>query len=114
MRISDWSADVCSSDRQRGRVLSTDWPMRGRQSRIAAGRGRRRIPPAGRVLVPETPPGFLPMSASQPLVQSPLSAPASALAVAVALAVLYVVWGSTYLGIRFALEGEIGRASGWD
>src|SRR3546814_671253 len=45
------------------------------------------------------------MSASQPLVQSPLSAPASALAVAVALAVLYVVWGSTYLGIRFALEG---------
>src|SRR3546814_6429713 len=79
--------------------------MRGRQSCIAAGRGRRRIPPAGRVILPETPPGFLPMSASQPLVQSPLSAPASALAVAVALAVLYVVWGSTYLGIRFALEG---------
>src|SRR3546814_2151563 len=127
MRISDWSSDVCSSDLktqrssafafddfissdwsracQRGRVLSTDWPMRGRQSCIAAGRGRRRIPPAGRVLLPETPPGFLPMSASQPLVQSPLSAPASALAVAVALAVLYVVWGSTYLGIRFALEG---------
>src|SRR3546814_635229 len=97
---SDWSR-AC----QRGRVLSTDWPMRGRQSCIAAGRGRRRIPPAGRVLLPETPPGFLPMSASQPLVQSPLSAPASALAVAVALAVLYVVWGSTYLGIRFALEG---------
>src|SRR3546814_3273022 len=48
---------------------------------------------------------IFPMSASQPLVQSPLSAPASALAVAVALAVLYVVWGSTYLGIRFALEG---------
>src|SRR3546814_16975988 len=45
------------------------------------------------------------MSASQPLVQSPLSAPASALAVAVALAVLYVVWGSTYLGIPFALAG---------
>ena len=45
------------------------------------------------------------MSASQPLVQSPLSAPASTLAVAAALAVLYVVWGSTYLGIRFALEG---------
>src|SRR3546814_4032961 len=80
--------------------------MRGRQSCIAAGRGRRRIPPAGRVILPETPPGFLPMSASQPLVQSPLSAPASALAVAVALAVLYVVWGSTYLGIRFALRSE--------
>lgn len=45
------------------------------------------------------------MSASPPLVQSPLFAPASALAVAAALAVLYVVWGSTYLGIRFALEG---------
>src|SRR3546814_1345731 len=45
------------------------------------------------------------MSSSQPLWQSPLSAPASALAVAVALAVLYVVWGSTYMGIRFALEG---------
>src|SRR3546814_3159598 len=36
---SDWSR-AC----QRGRVLSTDWPMRGRQSCIAAGRGRRRIP----------------------------------------------------------------------
>src|SRR5690606_9147921 len=47
----------------------------------------------------------LPMSASQPLVQPPVSAAAPALAVAVALAVLYVVWGSTYLGIRFALEG---------
>src|SRR3546814_17378867 len=81
--------------------------MRGRQSCIAAGRGRRRIPPAGRVLLPETPPGFLPMSASQPLVQPPLSAPASPLVFAVALAVLYVVWGPTYLGIRF----EIGRAS---
>lgn len=45
------------------------------------------------------------MSASQPLVQSPVSAAAPALAVAAALAVLYVVWGSTYLGIRFALEG---------
>src|SRR3546814_5321502 len=126
MRISYLSSDVCSSDLktqrsnafsfddfissdgsracQRGRVLATDWPIRGRQSCIAAGRGRRRIPPAGRVILPETPPGFLPMSASQPLVQSPLSAPASALAVAVALAVLYVVWGSTYLGIRFRSE----------
>ena len=27
------------------------------------------------------------------------------LAVAAALAIVYVVWGSTYLGIRFALEG---------
>src|SRR3546814_12404246 len=79
--------------------------MRGRQSCIAAGRGRRRIPPAGRVLLPETPPGFLPMSASQSLVQSPLSAPASALAVAVALAALYVVGGSTSLGLRFAWDG---------
>lgn len=41
------------------------------------------------------------MSASPPLVQSPVSA----FAVAAALAVLYLVWGSTYLGIRFALEG---------
>ena len=41
------------------------------------------------------------MSASSPLVQSPVSA----FAVAAALAVLYLVWGSTYLGIRFALEG---------
>lgn len=31
--------------------------------------------------------------------------PASALAVALALASVYLVWGSTYLGIRFALEG---------
>ncbi|GAA3934739.1 drug/metabolite exporter YedA [Luteimonas lutimaris] len=41
------------------------------------------------------------MSASPPLVQQPVSA----FAVAAALAVLYLVWGSTYLGIRFALEG---------
>ena len=32
-------------------------------------------------------------------------AAAPALAIAAALAVVYVVWGSTYLGIRFALEG---------
>ncbi len=31
--------------------------------------------------------------------------PASALAIALALAAVYLVWGSTYLGIRFALEG---------
>lgn len=43
----------------------------------------------------------LPMSATPPLVPRT----ASAFAVAMALAVLYVVWGSTYLGIRFALEG---------
>ena len=38
---------------------------------------------------------------------SPAQAPARAagLAVAFALAIVYVVWGSTYLGIRFALEG---------
>ena len=30
---------------------------------------------------------------------------AAGLAVVVALAIVYVVWGSTYLGIRFALEG---------
>ncbi len=41
------------------------------------------------------------MSASPPLVQPPVSA----FAIAAALAVLYLVWGSTYLGIRFALEG---------
>lgn len=31
--------------------------------------------------------------------------PASTFAIALALAAVYVVWGSTYLGIRFALEG---------
>jgi drug/metabolite transporter (DMT)-like permease len=31
--------------------------------------------------------------------------PASTLAIAVALACVYLIWGSTYLGIRFALEG---------
>lgn len=31
--------------------------------------------------------------------------PASTLAVALALAAVYLIWGSTYLGIRFALEG---------
>jgi drug/metabolite transporter (DMT)-like permease len=36
--------------------------------------------------------------------QAPARA-ASGLAVAAALAIVYVVWGSTYLGIRFALEG---------
>ncbi|KAF1686732.1 drug/metabolite exporter YedA [Pseudoxanthomonas broegbernensis] len=38
---------------------------------------------------------------------APAQAPAHAagLAVVVALAIVYVVWGSTYLGIRFALEG---------
>ena len=37
----------------------------------------------------------------------PAQAPARAagLAVVLALAIVYVVWGSTYLGIRFALEG---------
>ncbi len=33
------------------------------------------------------------------------SAPASRTAVVLALLLVYVVWGSTYLGIRFALEG---------
>ncbi|HVI58572.1 MAG TPA: drug/metabolite exporter YedA [Luteimonas sp.] len=41
------------------------------------------------------------MTASPQLVPPPVSA----FAVAAALSVLYVVWGSTYLGIRFALEG---------
>ena len=38
---------------------------------------------------------------------APAQAPAQAagLAVVVALAIVYVVWGSTYLAIRFALEG---------
>jgi drug/metabolite transporter (DMT)-like permease len=31
--------------------------------------------------------------------------PASALAIGLALAAVYLIWGSTYLGIRFALEG---------
>lgn len=31
--------------------------------------------------------------------------PASALAIALALTAVYLIWGSTYLGIRFALEG---------
>lgn len=33
------------------------------------------------------------------------AAPARGLAIAVALAAVYLIWGSTYLGIRFALEG---------
>jgi len=36
---------------------------------------------------------------------APLSRPASVLAIALALAAVYLVWGSTYLAIRFALEG---------
>ncbi len=42
-----------------------------------------------------------------PTAASPRSvvAPVSTLAVALALASVYLVWGSTYLGIRFALEG---------
>jgi drug/metabolite transporter (DMT)-like permease len=35
----------------------------------------------------------------------PAFAPASAVAIVAALAIVYLVWGSTYLGIRFALEG---------
>jgi drug/metabolite transporter (DMT)-like permease len=31
--------------------------------------------------------------------------PASAFAIAIALTAVYLIWGSTYLGIRFALEG---------
>jgi len=36
---------------------------------------------------------------------TPTAAPARGLAIAVALAAVYLIWGSTYLGIRFALEG---------
>ena len=36
---------------------------------------------------------------------SPVAAPARGLSVVVALAAVYLIWGSTYLGIRFALEG---------
>jgi len=36
---------------------------------------------------------------------APVSRPASILAIALALAAVYLVWGSTYLAIRFALEG---------
>ncbi len=41
------------------------------------------------------------MSATSPV----MARPASALAVAFALASVYILWGSTYLAIRFALEG---------
>ncbi len=41
------------------------------------------------------------MSATPPLVPATVSA----LAVGLALATVYLIWGSTYLGIRFALEG---------
>jgi hypothetical protein len=34
----------------------------------------------------------------------PKAAPATAVAIACALAAVYVLWGSTYLAIRFALE----------
>ena len=34
-----------------------------------------------------------------------IARPASALAIAGALAAVYILWGSTYLAIRFALEG---------
>lgn len=42
-----------------------------------------------------------------PTAASPRSvaAPVSTFAIALALAAVYLVWGSTYLGIRFALEG---------
>src|SRR5690554_2630014 len=36
---------------------------------------------------------------------APVVPAASPLAIALALAAVYLVWGSTYLGIRFALEG---------
>lgn len=36
---------------------------------------------------------------------APTAAPARGLYVVVALAAVYLIWGSTYLGIRFALEG---------
>lgn len=36
---------------------------------------------------------------------APVSRPASLLAIGLALAAVYLVWGSTYLAIRFALEG---------
>src|SRR5690606_17585652 len=52
----------------------------------------------------ESPRLLLPPSLSM---TAPARAPARAagLAVVFALAIVYVVWGSTYLGIRFALEG---------
>lgn len=47
-----------------------------------------------------------PSSDGLPMSVPPLvPASVSALAVALALAAVYVIWGSTYLGIRFALEG---------
>ncbi|GGJ98038.1 drug/metabolite exporter YedA [Luteimonas terricola] len=44
------------------------------------------------------------MGAASPVL-SAARTPPGALAVALALGALYLVWGSTYLGIRFALEG---------
>ena len=43
------------------------------------------------------------MGAASPTL--PSRAPPAVLSVALALGLVYVVWGSTYLGIRFALEG---------
>lgn len=43
------------------------------------------------------------MGAASPIL--PSRTPPAAMAVALALGLVYVVWGSTYLGIRFALEG---------
>jgi len=54
----------------------------------------------GWIRIARSRPAFSPMSASP---QAP--AHAAGLAVAVALTLVYVVWGSTYLAIRFALEG---------
>src|SRR3546814_3565004 len=39
------------------------------------------------------------------MVSLPSTARTGGIAVAMALAAVYLVWGSTYLGIRFALEG---------
>ncbi len=44
------------------------------------------------------------MSAS-PTPSVPVSVPVRGIAVAIALVSVYLIWGSTYLGIRFALEG---------
>lgn len=52
--------------------------------------------------------GTAPRNAAPAAPAAPLAAPAvpaTTAAIAVALAIVYVIWGSTYLGIRFALEG---------
>src|SRR5690606_23373669 len=71
---------------------------RRRRSRIPIPAGRHA---SGRFPFPSCPDAA--MAAASPT--SPSRPQPAALAVALALGAVYLVWGSTYLGIRFALEG---------